>query len=458
MIININHLILTDAPLGKANQNLLIGTNHEEADIISDLRYGVPTCYLVSGYRGAGKTSFVNNIQFKFEGIQADLQHAFIFVNLKIPKYYSKTYLLRSLIRGLFHQIKSYPSFLDKLKNEPKLKARPATQLQDLYEKTFHQTIQSSKSSNSGELTTSLDINLGTIIGKALLFSFSSVFLILNIFFKWLQLYEIIDAVGALLSAVYAISTFIKLNTVWTTSRSTYKAFQMESLYDDEIADYFFIDTLQHLSEDYNIVFVLDELDKIEENELSVLINEMKPYFISGYASFLIVAGQNLYHQFRLSQLKDDALLSSIFSRTIHVPLMSRQEFRQLFRNLRSNAGQEYTVEENQLVDEYVDKLILQSNRIPRRFITTLRQDLTWLNGTASIDIIPGAENEKLYTSILDAVDQITEIQIKPEGYPSAMQDFYIMQLYLLSHRLLATNGNEFTIEDLIKYDEQSER
>mgnify|MGYP003290798616 CR=1 FL=1 len=66
-------------------------------------------------------------------------------------------------------------------------------------------------------------------------------------------------------------------------------------LYDSEIAEYYVYDELQRIDEQKNnLVFVLDELDKVEDNELDMIFHDLKPLFLSGNCNFILIAGRNM--------------------------------------------------------------------------------------------------------------------------------------------------------------------
>ena len=63
MKIKINHKLLSDSPFSDLNKDLFSTPHPSTSDLISDIKNGTPTCYLVSGYRGAGKSSFIKRVE-----------------------------------------------------------------------------------------------------------------------------------------------------------------------------------------------------------------------------------------------------------------------------------------------------------------------------------------------------------------------------------------------------------
>src|SRR5690606_2355029 len=77
-------------------------------------------------------------------------------------------------------------------------------------------------------------------------------------------------------SAIFVLG-LIQIRKVNSKKSSQRKSTSADELYDDEIASYYFEKTLKNLKgSGFKIVFILDELDKVNNTEISNLINEMK--------------------------------------------------------------------------------------------------------------------------------------------------------------------------------------
>ncbi len=454
MKLQINPDLLSDAPYNEKNKGLFTSVHKDYQDLVSDIQLGTSTCYLISGYRGAGKTSFIKKMEAGIKGNRDKDDREILFVHTHFSKYHSQTYLLRKLIRGLYQQIKDLETF-KKLKTDESrltLDKKTAFLLEQLYDKTFYDSSSAHTTTGKKERVTVLNldlISLFQIVIPILIF----VFFIYNIVFQKFSLPDIINYGGVLISLVAGVKGFLKFSFSKTRTKTEQEDFNRKSMYDDEIADHHFYNLLEAFRPKYKVVFVLDELDKVDENDIDKLLNEMKPYLVSGAATFIVVAGQTLYYRYENSKSEDDALLSSIFAKCIHIPLMAREEFQLLTDNLIL-PGDQLTADEQRAKNHYVDWLVFQSKRVPRKFISLLRADLHWDNEGAFLEINAADSRFKFYSQILDAIDEIDDKEIATEGFDDALRDFLVMQLFLMSQQMMSMKKNSFSLNDLIKHDE----
>lgn len=64
MEILINHRAISDSPYNGRNENIFVSDGGELiSQIKQEIINGTPTCFLVSGYRGVGKTSFIQRVE-----------------------------------------------------------------------------------------------------------------------------------------------------------------------------------------------------------------------------------------------------------------------------------------------------------------------------------------------------------------------------------------------------------
>ena len=450
MRVQINNKMLSDSPYSESNKDLFIPLHEYTHNFIQDIKNGPATCYFISGYRGAGKSSFINRIKAEFEKPNTEetkdiwtkfktwLQQLVkkpkneefeevVFVNVNFSRYHNQTNLLRKLIRGLYLKLKKLDSF-KKLKKSEKYKSSEnqfVLGLEELYEKTFYDTSHNSVKSSKKEFVTSfnIQIQLLKLILAVVLFTICTVDLINNSISE-----EVLDVIGEMLSVVLIFTLTFKI----TYSRVKKDDFNRKSMYDDEIADYHFDRILRELKDKgYRIVFVLDELDKVEKTEMNKLLKEIKPYLVSGEASFIAVAGQKLYYKYEQAKSKDDDILSSIFSKFIHISLFSREEFRILFDKLLIG-GDRLSDMEKEYLNQYIDFLIFESKKVPRKFISLIRHNLIWNQKDSFLEFTITDR----YSRILDVIDEL-EDEINREGFNSATRDYLSTQLYIESHQVI---------------------
>lgn len=423
---------LTDAPFDVASKYPFSFDEEAVLDIVSDIRFGNPTCYLISGYRGAGKSSFVR----KVESVAIADNNSTLFVHVNFTKYKSQNYLLRKLIRAIYQSLieAKYKHVLENLvAKETKLakEAQTLVLLERLYDQTFNEVSDSQQI--LGEETEERRIE----VDFWLFFSFSLISLLSlsNIIYTWITSDIIPTVIILIASSVAAIREAISIKSYWSKKNVFTKDFQRKSMYDDEISDFHFNTLLDKFSSnEIKLVFVLDELDKVGADEVDPLINEMKPYLVSGKASFIVVAGQSLYYKYKSAQTEDDAVISTLFSRIVHVPLQSIEAFKNIFDGL-INKGRT----DNPPSPEYqtfLDYLIFQSKRVPRRFVNLIREKINWQDSKCIIVDDSSAEY-RTASIIITAINNIDNEEVAV-SFSEGARDYVIMQLYLKAEKILS--------------------
>lgn len=431
MNVRIDHTKLIDSPFDGESNSLFEFTSDETDDFVQDVINGNPTCYLISGYRGAGKSSFIKKLETDIR-LKDD---KVIFIYLNFAKYEDRSIVLRKLIRN-FYLSAEEKGFFKKLESKHK---DDLIQFRELYERTFYEVSKNTNEKKKDKTISTLGFKarlkdiiltvISLIFGVAILMGFD-----ITQWCSWLL-------ASAPLLAVFGYFTYETTSTKETTDTSE---ISKSMLYDDEIAEYYLIDLLKAFQGDLKPIFVLDELDKIKDDELAEnLINELKPVMLSDLASFIVVAGQNLYYNYYSSQVKDDGILSSLFSKIHHVNLFTASKLRILFSKLIFE--QEFTGNEKLILDAYIDYLVFESKRIPRRFIILIRQNIVWQDNKAFLNIDKKLEELSIYSKILSKVEEIEEQAIASEDYQPAIHDYFSMQLLLKAHYILKSQDLFFT-------------
>ena len=419
---------ITDSPYDEKNKDLFTFSSSDTADFVNDLVNGNPTSYLVSGYRGAGKSSFVKKLE---QDVKSKLPQS-IFVHLNFAKYEERTIVLRKLIRNFhlqFAKSKTNIKLYEKVKIEQK---HAVEKLEDLFDRTFFEVSKNSnvRSTNVTTREWKLEFNVNEAIVSGLsMIAFLLVFFNVDLV-NWLSYIPLsITIIGMFISPLLKYINYSRTHTAEDESTTEDSK---TSFYDDEIAEYYLLEVLKTLQNYVRIVFVLDELDKISDDQLvENLINELKPLMLSGYASFIVVAGQNLYYNYYYSQRKDDTPLASLFSKVHHISLFQPAQLKLLFNKLIKSDISTLTSDEKQSLDSYADYLIISSRRIPRRFHLLIRQNLIWIDNEAFLDVNKTKEELAIYSKLVKSIERIQSQRISVEGYPPAIADYFTMQLFL---------------------------
>jgi len=150
-----------------------------------------------------------------------------------------------------------------------------------------------------------------------------------------------------------------------------------ESLYDDEIAEYHVFNEIKKISNEYGlgkIIFVLDELDKLDEDRIKKIIKELKPLILSPNVISILVAGKNYEKYLDEEQDETDSIADNIFSQKIYIPLVNGERAKEIMKSLF------VTEEESALNDsEYLDEKVVMAEGVIRNMINLILSDITWV-------------------------------------------------------------------------------
>lgn len=440
----VNHTKIFNSPY-ETSSGLIIDSSYNEtiSQLKQQLENGNPTCILVSGYRGTGKTTLINRVEEELSN-NSDI----VFIHLNFNKYEKYTVILRKIIRQIYINLSKNRNYdILNQKNPDLIKF-----LESLYERTFYEVSHNSNYKKSIEVTTNTEINSGVI--KKVIIMISSI--LLSTFNLSLDLipkyFNILIFIANLLWIIFEV---IKLKISTNTSDTT--EINRKSLYDDEIAETHVKDVLEKLKEEnIKIIFIFDELDKIENDiEIEQMISELKPIMLSNLASFIIISGQKLYYKFANSKMVDDSIISSIFSKLVHTPVLSISSLENIFKNITLISDDS----SNPLIKLYIDSLILNSNRIVRKFLNLINQNILWENKIAYINI--NEKDEAIYrtdSAFLSILNEIEQNQIANMNFTDGIKDFFVIQLYIWIQKIKLKNNINFTKEDIYKLDQESNK
>jgi Cdc6-like AAA superfamily ATPase len=466
MEIKINRHSLSDAPYHKENEGVCIFDQSQIENFVCELEYGSQTCYLVSGYRGSGKTSFINKVRqiiedknnnpgrpkFSF-ATDKNTPEAYqpVFVYSSFAKYNNQTAFLRQIIRNLFLAFED----TKKSNGEPilcQLSDETRTEFTTLNHRTFFDV--KTQYEISTETTFKEAVGISTKLDKLIKGIFKAIIPVpVLLFGERLFTHFDFPLWASLLLGVAFISWFIfslvKISATKTNTNTSRGAVNANELYDDEIAAYHFEKILKKLKrEGYKIIFILDELDKVNEKEINSLINEMKPHLLSGLADFIVVAGQQLTYKYVSASEDDDEVVKSLFSKVFHVPLKHPSELRIMVKDKIFDAV-DFDSSQREQLDNIIEKYIFQSRRIPRILINQIRQAMVWKGNCPYLMSADSTENAK-YKQVIETIEAIVKDTIEPRGYKEVVRDYLIVQLYGTASILDAHNGRRIRETDIL--------
>lgn len=461
---------LIDFPYDKEHDQMFMMNESKINNLVSEILYASPTCYLVSGYRGAGKTSFIKKVQHQCKeaitnnGVISAKPKSIIFVYSSFSKYETQTNFLRKIIRDLEETIRS-----DKIKTTDNvLKADLTT----LNEKTFKSIEEEYTETEEKENTTEYSLDITEYIMK--MFQFFSPILIP-------YLSEIIFSIpcvsenampwargmiymGSLLW--FGVNSF-NFTKKYSIKKNVSNKISEKSITDDDIINYSLERLIdKFIQEGHKLVFVLDELDKVDDDDFDKLLKEMKPWLVRGKADFIIVAGQKLTMKYYQLRDRDDEMLASLFSKVIHINLLQEYHFDKLFNDflckgvvdkIDGNAVprvlDELTEPEKEQLMSMRSSYIYRSKRLPRTFFNLLRQDLQWNNDKAFID--SGNNTYDIENSKLKALKKIFDTINIDASLSETIRDHFIMQLFFIASTIegksISSTPQKISLQDFIQ-------
>jgi hypothetical protein len=469
MEIQLDSSKLLDNPYSSDTKDLFIFDETQVDDFCNDLIFGNPTCYLVSGYRGVGKTSLVKKVQDcvaeKLSKISTSDETVFVYTSFARSE--SRMHIIRKLIRELYLEVEKTEKFKDLGKTEDnglerkegkdndlkkKNKAlgsidgkKFAIEFSLLYQQTFKEVSQTSQRNFNREYTITSEFSLAELI-ESVCKQLAPLLLLIpwyvSVAFKrnfgWL-----IEWLFPVISIAWVVVNTIKTKVSFMARQQYVDGLYTKTLFDDEIAGTLFLSVLKQLEQlQFKIVFVFDELDKVDLKDLDSLINEMKPYLVCGYAKFIVIGGQNLYYKYKQDDSIDDSVLSSLFARVYHVSIASPAILRDLFyeKMVVAESLVKLNDEERKELDAQLNYIIFKSRLIPRRFITKLRQVVIWRGKQTFLISNPLYSNSDRVRKIIDVIDKVDEHEVEIEN-PAAIRDYIIMQMYLHCDFLYENKG-----------------
>lgn len=428
---------LTESPYSPETKSAFhFGDDERMKSISLELLNAPPSCFLISGYRGVGKTSFVNRV---IENVKSNT----VCASLNLAKYDGYPRLVKKLIRELFinfHQVDN-----DLIKSDEKL----FDDFKLLYDRTFHEVSSSQKDTVKKEwsLTTTMEADLKEMIMPLILFIVS----LSNLFSGFISI-KVVNFGAAILTFIWLAVKVFKLVVTITRSKTNVDEQVRRSLYDDEIAEHHLINILKRLNaQGIKILISLDEIDKMQDVSGAIkTLEDLKPLLLSGYANFFIVAGQSLFYEYERSAQKENEAISTLFSRIEHISFLKNATLKSYCLGLLTQPELKTDV----LVNEYFDSLILASSRIPRKLVNLIRSKLIWKEAKPHLN--PDETQRELFTyesRLLASLTNLMDNKLLPISRNDVQLDFFIAQIFLWVARMRETDGIPFLMSVIINAD-----
>ena len=150
------------------------------------------------------------------------------------------------------------------------------------------------------------------------------------------------------------------------------------------------------------LIFIFDEMDKMEPGKQRELINQLKNLFLERYTVFLLVTSKEFYYHWWKERKAEDAVLSSYFSWIKMLPLFTSEETTSLLKRLIPMKETDLSREEKDFIRTFARYLTYRARGIPRDIIRELQSIRQWVQ-------------EDLQTYLTDRFEQYPAVLVYAE-------------------------------------------
>ena len=365
------------APLADADlADHYVGRSDDDARRLGHQIRRADGAILVSGYRGVGKSTFVNRVMYHTLHDQASGEangKIVVPVTINLAKVAGVSNVLRLTLRGLRAALLDNAGTPLRIPGDERqrplpIRAAERDQLEWAYVRSTWKVAftRARSDEKSWELGTSVGFDPGKLA-------------------HW--------ELGKLFSASAQRSRTEKVNR------------ELALLdYDENAAEEDLQDLIRRLAETrpltpdgppvgLKLVFIFDELDKMDQEKgVLPLIEGLKNLFLQQHAVFVLVTSKQLYYDLLKDRVREDSTLTSYFSSLVHVPLLDFAQVRRMLDDWIDSTICGGTVarskQENHLLDQLARYLTYRSLGNPREVIRELRQMQQWgiANGSLVFD------------------------------------------------------------------------
>ena len=365
-----------------------------------------------------------NSLVHSIEKIMIDDKKLNLFIYQNVDKYENYSLLLRKIIRGIFLKISTDKRFESFRKENVDLYEK----MGELHLHTFYEVNKSTRmlSSLDKKAYVKTRISMDKLIKKNLPFIFVLLSAI-NLNYEFIHNYRFVLFIFSIIW--FAIKN---IEVGFETSKKTSEMFkdQRKLLYDDEIAEYHLEDILKQLQiVGIKVFFIFDEIDKVSDTEqLRKILSDIKHMLLLDNSTSIVIAGQDLFYEYMLSDTQDNGLVSNLFSLKLHVSLVERKTAEELIRSYLKDSY----VENPRILKLYIDALTLKSRRIIRNLKNCVSNEICWENGTPYVEI--NEKNIKEYetdSELLNIIESIEKNNIRKLTFEEGLVDLFVYHLFL---------------------------
>lgn len=295
---------------GDKTPGFFVGRKQEIKSLKSVISGNNSSAILVSSVRGVGKTSFVHKTLSEIKNVQpvfVNIGHAL--ANADVKKEEDKKLVLVSLIRAAH--------FSGEFKDDPKLG--------DLYKKCFAEYREEDRKSTGLETKKESGIQGEFKVDIRTMAGLLSVLLVAI----GLNLDNLIARLITGLIGISALFLSFSWKKSWTENITSKKLLVIDN--STEYLEIEFENWLRAQDKSKKIVFVIDELDKIEDEKSLKMIKEYKNLFNRSFAHFVFIASHNafdLISRDREKDVSDGGIFPTLFTHVFYLSLPRTEELK----------------------------------------------------------------------------------------------------------------------------------
>jgi len=389
--------------------------------------------YLVTGYRGVGKTSFVNYALHKAaEKLRSQERPALLIpVILSVANYTDDIEkLLIRTIRSLYQAVLNSGHFWD-------LPSEIRDELSVASKKTLYKVSQSTKDSRketfgmsdalattwstevSGEGGLRFLSKIGGKIGgsrsrtitqtrseeQAKEFMNALEYLSYDREIAEAQLIKLIQQLGE-----------VEFENRDAPSKTTRRRFPLFWKLAGKLLRKSYLETPpQARKSKLHLVFVFDEMDKVSLERVKTLLPSIKELLLTSKATFIFIGGEVIASDWLGRERPEGDPSYGIFADMIYVPLLSDEEFKSLAQQMVRDEGTEFP-------EDLLNHLILHSYGTPREFFRQILRYVIWQDGNPALKIPLSLTRQRTYSEVYPAIKNVNA-KI-PNGLPNEIRDY----------------------------------
>ena len=416
-------------------QDHYIGRSDEDATKLARQVRHADGTILVTGYRGVGKSTFVNRVIYHTTRYQKDIPKdgwLIVPVTVNLAKVSGVSNILRLTLRSvrnaLIDPTTAEPQLIPSFRPETPLPLNRDTEIAPLQEAYARATYKVSMSrANASENKSSVEGSLGLDVSKF-----------------------VAPITGFQLPSFGLKGSKSRTQTFNRTL--SYYDYDENAAEDDLMALIRNLATERPLYEKgpnvrIKLVFIFDELDKMDMvTGLNPMIEGLKNLFLQRYAVFILVTSKMFYYHLQAERAKEDSMLSSYFSAIVSVPLLTFEQARKMVQDWidwPDGAQIPITIETN-LLDQVTRWLVYISYGNPRDIIRELRKMQEWADTTERpyisdrhvSDRSTRSQSLQIFAGIQKCIENVARPEEETRSSPDDNND-----VMLVSERLVGDEG-----------------